>query len=66
MSKVEQIEDQVCRLSPEELTRFRAWYPKFGVDAWDREIEQGIASGKLDQLADKALRAHTSGNTSAL
>ncbi|MDE2149703.1 MAG: hypothetical protein KGJ55_07715 [Gammaproteobacteria bacterium] len=66
MSKVEQIADQVRKLSPEELARFRAWYSQFDADAWDREIDQDVASGKLDQLAEKALRAHASGHTSAL
>ena len=66
MSKVEQIELQVAGLSPQELAHFRAWYSRFDADAWDRQLEQDIASGKLDALADKALAAHASGQTKPL
>ncbi len=66
MSKVEQIEDQVSKLSARDLARFRAWYAEFDVDAWDRQIEQDCASGKLDQLAEKALQAHAIGSTRTL
>ncbi len=66
MSKVEQIETQVSKLSPQELAHFRAWYSMFDADAWDRQLEQDAASGKLDQLAEKALQAHATGKTKAL
>jgi hypothetical protein len=63
MGKVQQIEDQVSKLSPPELARFRAWYSKFDADEWDRQIEQDIGAGRLDTLAEDALRAHDSGAT---
>lgn len=66
MSKVEQIEVQVSKLSPRELTRFRAWYSNFDADVWDHQLEQDAASGKLDQLGDSALQAHASGSTRVL
>lgn len=66
MSKVEQIEMQVSKLSPEELAHFRAWYSSFDADSWDRQFQQDIASGKLDQLAEHALQAHASGKTTGL
>ena len=66
MSKVEQIELQVSGLSQQELAQFRAWYFAFDADAWDRQLEQDAASGKLDSLAEEALRAHAAGKTKAL
>ena len=66
MSKVEQIELQVSRLSQQELARFRAWYFEFDADAWDRQLEQDAASGKLDSLAEQAIQAHAAGKTKAL
>lgn len=66
MSKVQQIEDQVSKLSPQELERFRAWYSKFDADEWDRQIERDAAAGKLDRLAEETLRAQRAGNTRAL
>ena len=66
MSNVEQIEVLVSQLSRQELARFRAWYSKFDADAWDHQIEHDAASGKLNQLAQRALQAHASGSTRAL
>jgi hypothetical protein len=66
MSKVEQIEQQIEKLTPDELTAFRSWYAAFDAEAWDRQFEADVKSGKLDTLADKALRAHTSGQSTKL
>ncbi|MEK7351661.1 MAG: hypothetical protein AAB286_03120 [Pseudomonadota bacterium] len=56
MSKVESIEQQIENLSPIELAAFDA-------EAWEHRFEADVTAGKLDSLADKALRAHTSGQS---
>ena len=66
MGKVEKIEHDVRGLSPEELAQFRAWFLEFDLAAWDRQLAADVQAGKLDTLADKALRDHAAGNTSAL
>jgi len=66
MSKVESIEQQIEKLSPEELTAFRRWYVAFDAAAWDHQFEADVKAGKLDAFADKALRAHTSGQSTKL
>ena len=55
MSTIEEIENAVGRLSAEELAAFRAWFAEFDAASWDRQIEQDIAAGRLDALADEAL-----------
>jgi len=60
MSRVENIEDQIKELSPEELHSFRTWFADFDARAWDEELERDIRSGKLNALAEKALRDHKS------
>jgi hypothetical protein len=55
MSRVEEIQDAVRRLSSEELAAFRAWFAQLDAAAWDRQIEEDIAAGRLDALADEAL-----------
>jgi hypothetical protein len=55
MSTLEQIEDAVRQLSPKDLSEFRAWFAQLDADAWDRQIEQDIAAGRLDALAEEAL-----------
>ncbi|MEO6308990.1 MAG: hypothetical protein ABIO96_02090 [Nitrospiraceae bacterium] len=66
MSKVESIEQQIEKLSPAELTAFRRWYVAFDAAAWDNQFEADVKAGKLDAFADKALRAHTSGQSTKL
>ncbi len=58
MSKVELIEQQIEKLSPEELATFRSWYAAFDAEAWDLQFEADVKAGKLDALADKALHTH--------
>ena len=66
MSKVEAIEQQIEKLSPNELAAFRRWYAAFDAEAWDRQFESDVKAGKLDDFAEKALRAHTSGQSKPL
>ncbi len=66
MSNVEAIEQQIEQLSPAELAAFRSWYGAFDDAAWDRQFEADAQAGKLDALAEKALRAHTSGQSTKL
>lgn len=63
MSKVEQLEEQVRGLSPDELAEFRSWYEKFDRATWDRQIAADVRTGGLDALADEALREHGRGKT---
>ena len=66
MSKVEAIEQQIEKLTPDELVAFRSWYAAFDAEAWDRQFEADVKASKLDVLADKALRAHTAGQSKKL
>lgn len=66
MSKVEAIEQQIEKLSPAELAAFRRWYAAFDAESWEHQFEADVKTGKLDALADKALRAHTFGQSTNL
>lgn len=66
MSKVEQLEEQVKSLSPDELAEFRSWYEKFDWEAWDRQVADDVRAGRLDALADEALREHARGKSTPL
>jgi hypothetical protein len=55
MSSVNEIEEAVLRLPAAELAAFRAWFAEFDAEAWDRRIEDDVASGRLDALAGEAL-----------
>jgi hypothetical protein len=56
MSTVLDIEAAVRQLSPEDLAAFREWFAEFDAALWDRQLEGDIAAGKLDRLAEEALR----------
>jgi hypothetical protein len=43
-----------------------AWFLEYDWAAWDRQIERDAASGRLDDLAAKALRDHAAGKTTPL
>lgn len=66
MSEVEQLEQKIQNLPEEDLVKFRAWFAEFDAKTWDRQIERDVNEGKLDALADKALRDHASGKTRPL
>ena len=52
---MKEIEDAVLRLSEAELDAFREWFAEFDAAAWDRQIEDDVAAGRLDALANEAL-----------
>lgn len=66
MSTVQEIEHAIRGLSPAELADFRNWFAEFENAAWDRQIEADDATGRLDALADEALRDVQTGRATDL
>ena len=63
MGNIKSIERAVESLPPSELAEFRRWFAEFDAAAWDKQIEQDAASGKLDGLAAEALADYRAGST---
>ncbi len=63
MTTIDDIEQAVAKLAPNELAAFRAWFEAFDAQRFDQAIERDAKSGKLDRLAEDALAAHQSGQT---
>lgn len=63
MRKVEEIEQQIQKLSGTELVEFRKWYAEFDAQAWDRQFEADVKAGKLDALAEATRSAHKEGKS---
>jgi hypothetical protein len=61
-----ELEQTIAKLPPAELSEFRAWFLRFDGDRWDEQIEKDAALGKLDSLAQAALREFRSGQTNPL
>lgn len=56
MTVISEIEVAVAKLSREELSAFRDWFQEFDADAWDKQFEDDVTAGRLDALAEEALR----------
>ncbi len=61
MDKVAKIGQEIRELSQTELAAFRRWFRDFDAQVWDRQIEDDVQAGKLDVLANQALRDFDSG-----
>lgn len=66
MSKVERFERQIQQLSPTDLAEFWRWFAEFDAHSWDRQLEADVEAGKIDILAQKALRAHAAAKSTKL
>lgn len=55
-TEISEIEVAVARLSRTDLSAFRDWFQKFDAEAWDKQFEHDVAAGRLDSLAEEALR----------
>jgi len=66
MSRVESIERDIQNLSEDELADLRRWFAVFDAEAWDRQFEDDVRAGKLDQYAEWALRDHAAGKSTRL
>nr|ADN15149.1 conserved hypothetical protein [Gloeothece verrucosa PCC 7822] len=66
MKTLQEIEEAVSQLSPEDLAAFRNWFAQFDAVAWDKQFEEDVAAGRLDELAKKALKNLQAGNCTDL
>ena len=65
-NQLKEIEKAISQLSPQDLTAFRHWFAEFDADAWDQQFETDVTIGKLDGLAEKALKHLREGNCTDL
>ena len=61
MNKVHEIQYAIQRLSKEDMVALREWFEQFDAEEWDRQFEEDVKSGKLDDLANNALEDFRSG-----
>jgi hypothetical protein len=66
MTKLQRLELEVKELSADDRAAFRRWFEEFDADEWDRQIEADVQAGKLDALAERALRDHAAGRSREL
>ena len=66
MKFIKEIEDAVAHLSEDKLREFRAWFNSFDAQRWDEQFEADVADGRLDALADEAIKDLEEGRTREL
>jgi hypothetical protein len=66
MTKVDELEREIEKLSPQELAELRDWLLERDWEMWDRQIESDAASGKLAKLFRKSLEDHQAGKSKEL
>lgn len=63
---LKELEEKISHLPPDELARFREWFLNFDAEQFDKRIETDANDGRLDSLADAALRDHVAGKSTPL
>lgn len=66
MTKVQLLEEEIKRLTQEEMAQLRDWLLGRDADQWDREIERDANSGKLDKAFEQSLADHRAGKSREL
>lgn len=61
MSRVESIQSAILSLSPEEYAQLRHWFAERDWEQWEKQIEEDLASGKLDFLVAEAMAEKAKG-----
>ncbi|NET00451.1 MAG: hypothetical protein F6K61_07690 [Sphaerospermopsis sp. SIO1G1] len=62
MSTIEQIEAAILTLPPEQFQQLRQWILDIDYQRWDEQLEQDIAEGKLEALAEEAIAEFKAGH----
>ena len=66
MVTVKELEKAVTDLPADKLAEFRAWFESFDAARWDEQFEKDVKSGKLDQVAEKAIKDYGKGKAKPL
>ncbi|MGB6297375.1 MAG: hypothetical protein WBF90_14490 [Rivularia sp. (in: cyanobacteria)] len=61
MSTLKQIEAAILTLSSDEFHQLRQWFFDLDYQRWDEQLEQDIADGKLEALAEEAIAEFKAG-----
>jgi len=63
MSTVQEIEQAIEKLPREDLLQLTDWLSSRFSDAWDRQIEEDLLTGRFDALASEAIMEHRAGRS---
>jgi hypothetical protein len=58
---INEIEQAITKLSPEELISFREWFEEYCAQVWDKQIDQDTKSGRLNRLISEVDEEYDAG-----
>ena len=64
MTNVEEIEHAIRALPRDDFFRLHEWVHRKFETEWDKEIEEDIETGALDEIAKQAIEEHRSNKSS--
>ena len=62
MSTLEQIEAAILTLPSDDFEKLKKWFLDLDYQRWDKQLEQDVAEGKLEALAEEAISEFEAGN----
>jgi hypothetical protein len=65
-STVQEIEQAIPSLGPQDLATLRDWFAAYDAELWERQLEQDVAAGRLDWLAEESRRDPNAGRCTDL
>jgi hypothetical protein len=66
MSRLEELQGKIKALSPHELQELRDWLAEYDAEVWDRQFRADSLAGRLDAIADQALKDFSRGRPTEL
>jgi hypothetical protein len=66
VSRVEELEGKIKALSSHEFQELRAWLAEYDAEIWDRQFHSDALAGRLDAVADQALKDFSAGRSTDL
>jgi hypothetical protein len=63
MSSIHEIEEAIANLPREDFLRLRDRIQQRFEDEWDRQFEEDVAAGRLEQAGERALSEHRAGRS---
>jgi hypothetical protein len=66
MLTLEQLETAILQLSSNDFNQLLEWFFDLDYQRWDEQLEDDIAAGKLDSLAEEALADFEAGHYRAI
>ena len=63
---IEELENAVANLPPEDYRSFRDWFADFDMDQWDKQIEVDSNAGLLDSMIHQAQEDYNAGRATDL